>query len=154
MNGGRRFRYQLESLLRKREAESDQLRHEQTEAQLRVDNGERDLKTVESAIGHTETRLRLLGREGAAIDPDAQTRLRAYLKMLCVDREKKREKLESLRREYDDIGVRLRTVREGVKALEKHRDGRRADFDADWRRRDQATADELWLMRRPAKWQS
>lgn len=151
MSAGRRFRYSLDSLLRKREMELDQLRHEQSLARQCVDSCERDLEAVQTAIGHAEVRLRALGCEGAAIDPDTQTRLRTYLKMLVVDLVAKQGRLDNARRVYDEIGVKVRTAREGIKALEKHRDGQRADFDAEWRRRDQATADELWLARRAAK---
>lgn len=151
MNAGQRFRYRLESLLRKRESDAVQLHHEQTEAHQRVDACARDVEAISAAIAHTEVHMRSLGQEGTAIDPDTQGRLRTYLKMLMADRERKRHKLAEARREYDDIGTRLRHTREGIKALEKHREGRRADFEVQWRRREQTAADELWLMRRAAK---
>jgi flagellar export protein FliJ len=151
MTTKRQFKYQLASLLRKRETESDELRHQLAEVQTRVDTAAGELEAVRAMIEQTESRLRTDGQEGAAIEPDLQARLRVYLKMQRVEEETKKENLQKVEQERDEVSEKLRTVREGIKALEKHREGRRIDFDTEWERRDQAAADELWLLRRSAK---
>jgi chromosome segregation ATPase len=154
MTTGRRFRYQLESVLRKHESEMEQLRHRQTEVKLRMDTCARELDAVREEVAQTETQLRGMSREGAPIDPDQQSRLKMYLKVLNTDMEKKKEKLQVVEREYDDVCAQVRTAQKEIKTLEKHRAGRRSEFDTYWSRKDQTAADELWLLRRPSKRQS
>jgi flagellar export protein FliJ len=154
MSSSRRFRYQLESVLRKRESDSEQLRHRQAEVRMRLDDCTQALEAVQNSMEQVETQLRGTSREGAAIDPDQQTRLQTYLKMLRTDHAAKKKKLDAVQVEYDDVCAEVRTAQKEIKTLEKHRDGRRSEFDAHWNRKDQSAADELWLLRKPIKRQS
>lgn len=154
MSGGRQFRYQLESVLRKHESEMEQLRHKQAEVKQRMDTCARELEAVCDEVTQTEGRLRGASQQGAPIDPDQQSRLKTYLKMLVSDMETKKEKLKAAEQDYDEVCAEVRTAQKEIKTLEKHRAGRRSEFDAHWNRKDQAAADELWLLRRPGKRQS
>lgn len=151
MTTRRSFKYQLASLLRKRETEADELRHALAEVQNRLEAATQALAEIQATIEQTETQLRSGGQEGAAIEPDLQARLRVYLKIQRNEEEQRKKALEAVQQEHDEVSGKLRTVREGIKALEKHREGQRADFDTELQRRDQAAADELWLLRRSAK---
>ena len=154
MSGGRQFRYQLESVLRKHEAEMEQLRHKQAEIKQRMDTCASELEAVCNEVAQTETRLRGASQEGTSIDPDQQSRLKMYLKVLIADMDAKKEKLQAAEHEYDAVCTEVRTAQKEIKTLEKHRAGRRSEFDAHWNRKDQTAADELWLLRRPGKRQS
>ena len=154
MSTGRRFRYQLDSVLRKHESDMEQLRHRQAEIKSRMDNCARELDAIREQVEQAQSRLRGASREGTAIDPDQQSRLTAYLKILHAEMEDKKAKLQAIEREYDDVCAEVRAAQKEIKTLEKHRAGRRSEFDIYWNRKDQTAADELWLLRRPGKRQS
>ena len=90
MSTGRRFRYQLDSVLRKHESDMEQLRHRQAEIKSRMDNCARELDAIREQVEQAQSRLRGASREGTAIDPDQQSRLTAYLKILHAEMEDKR----------------------------------------------------------------
>lgn len=151
MSGVARFRYQLESLLKKRTAERDEQLHERALAQTEMEERRSEWETVRDVVLRVEQELRGVAGFGTRLDPGEQARLRAYLQEKREEARERRQALDAAEQKLAQIDAELRTVLESIRTLEKHRDGQRNEFETEWRRREQGLMDELWLLHEGSK---
>ena len=146
MTGAARFQYQLDSLLKKRGAERDEQLHERAGAQHEVEQCRVAFQAACEEVMRLEQLLRGVASFGKALDLDEQARARDYLRDCRDQAAERRVALDQAEDRLTAIEARLRVTHESIRTLERHRDGQRQDFEAQWRRREQGLMDELWLL--------
>jgi hypothetical protein len=151
MTGVPRFQYQLDSLLKKRTAERDELLHERSGAQAEVNVRQSVWEEVRNEVDRLEQELRGVAGFGMTLDPEEQARLRVYLRDRREDAAAKQRTLDEAEQALAGIEAALRVAQESIRTLEKHRAGQRSEFEAQWRRREQGLMDELWLLHEGSK---
>jgi hypothetical protein len=141
------FAYQLESLLKKRLLDQDVARAEEAAARELMEAHRTEAGLIEKTIDVTEQELRGQYTRGRELDLEQQQLLLTYLTHQRKELEKKRAKLAHAVTVHEDTARNLEAACCSVKTLEKHKEGRHAEFFSEWRRAEQKRVDELWLMR-------
>ena len=144
----RKFKYRLESLVKLRSAERDALKNDVERASGEVQKRTRERDDIERTIELAEDELRALYRGGADLSLDAQSRLQLYLRQQRGLRSAKQRELEEATRVMQAVLCALELKVQDTKALEKHRDRQRRQFDDVQTRVTLHAADEQWLRRK------
>lgn len=141
------FRYQLESLLKKRRFDYEQAFSVYLEAQDAYNRRKQDCENTEQLINRAEQWIRLANECGQIIDADEVTRMKNYLS-ICRDQAVEQEVLlKSADLAMKSALESVNSHRESIKTLEKHREGQQAEHQSDQARLSAKNADELWLIR-------
>lgn len=147
-DGGRKFRYRLEPLVKLRSAERDALKAELERAADEVDRKAAECDLLARAIDRAEGELRALCRGGAELPLDAHQRLQLYLRRQRELRGAKQRELDAaalvVERKLSELQLKL----QDTKALESHRERKRRQFDDTQLRALMSAADERWLARK------
>jgi flagellar export protein FliJ len=144
----RRFQYRLEPLIRLRSAERDVLKGEMRQAAEEVEKRTREVEQVSREVQAAESELRAALRSGAAIAVDEQQRLQGYLKQRREQREAKQRSLDAASQAMFQVIERLNAKQQDTRALEKHRERQRRQFDQAEARVALNSADDQWLRKR------
>jgi len=144
----RRFKYRLDPLISLRSAERDALQGEMRRAAEELDRRTREFEDLARDIGSLESALRELLRSGASIAVDEQLRLQGYLEQRRREREAKQRALDEASRAMHRVLEQLTAKQRDAKALEKHRDRKREQFDQAQSRLAIKAADDQWLRRK------
>jgi flagellar export protein FliJ len=142
------FRYRLQPLIGLRSAERDALQGEMRRAAAEVENRTRECEELGRDIVAAERRLRGLLADGASIAVDEQLRLQGYLDSCRRRRDLKRRELDEASQALHRVLEQLLAKQREAKALEKHRDRQRRDFDQAQARLALRAADEDWMRRK------
>ncbi|MBI3900275.1 MAG: hypothetical protein HY308_18580 [Gammaproteobacteria bacterium] len=142
----KRFRYSLDPLLKKRQMDWSIVKVEEANAKSVVAKKENELKGIEGVIDETETLLRQSGEQGATIDRERQQSILNYLAFRHQDLNEKRKQLEQANKVHQQISRNLGTIRQGIKALEKHQSKKLGEYTDENIRREHKQLDELWLI--------
>jgi flagellar export protein FliJ len=143
-----RFKYRLEPLISLRSAERDALQEEMRRAAGEVERRTHECEDLSREIASAEGALRNALRSGASIAIDEQMRLQSYLDGRRRAREAKQRELEAASLEMHRVLDRLTAKQRDAKALEKHRDRKRRQFDLEQSRLALKAADDQWLRRK------
>jgi flagellar biosynthesis chaperone FliJ len=120
------------------------MRHAAAEVEKRT----RECEELLRDIGAAEGRLRGLLADGTSIAVDEQLRLQAYLDSRRRQREAKSRELDEASRAMHRVLEQLLAKQREAKALEKHRERQRREFDQAQARLAHKAADDQWLRRK------
>lgn len=145
------FRYSLDPFLKKRKLDWAAVKVEETQAKSIVERRENEATSIQGAIGEIEHRLRQSAERGVSIDRDQHQNTSHYLKYTRRDLAEKRKQVDQANKIHEQIRRNLDTIRQGIKALEKHKANKQAKHAQDALRREHNQLDELWLLRERAR---
>ena len=143
----KRFRYSLDPFLKKRKLDWAAVKIEEAQAKSVVDRREKEAASLLGAINEIEHRIRESAERGASIDRDQQQNTARYLKHTRGDLAEKRKQLDQASNVHEQIRKNLDAIRQGIKALEKHKTNKQAIHTHEALRRERDQLDELWLLR-------
>ena len=141
-------KYRLDPLISLRSAERDALQDEMRRAAGEVEKRTRECEDLLRDISSVEGALRKALRSGASIAVDEQLRLQGYLDGRRRAREAKQRELDQATVEMHRVLEQLTAKQRDAKALEKHRDRKRQQFDLEQSRLALKVADDQWLRRK------
>lgn len=141
-----RFRYALEPFLRKKKLDCSGATLQEARAKTTLDRQTERAAKIKSEIEAIERSLREACAPGAAIDRDRQRNISDYLKHAQRGLTAARREVEDANAVHDRVSREANALRQGIKALEKHRSGKQAEHAVEIRRREYNQLDELWLM--------
>lgn len=149
MNSDRtkRFRYSLDPFLKKRKLDWAAVKIEESQAKAIVERREKEAASIQGAIGDVEQRYRESMAHGVPIDRDRHQNMSQYLKHRRRDLVEKRKQVEQASKVHEQINSNLNTIRQGIKALEKHKANKRDEHARGALRHERDQLDELWLLR-------
>ena len=147
-DGGRKFTYRLEALVKLRSAERDALKTDLERANDAVESKARECDDLKRAIELAESALRALYRAGSELPLDGQQRLQLYLKQQRELRGAKQRELEEASRAMMRVLSELELKVQDTKALESHRERKQRQFDEQELRLNLNAADEQWMRRK------
>lgn len=142
------FRYSLQALLRKRQAELDNLKAELATAKTRVAEQTREWEARAAELSELEDYQRALSADGAAIDVDARMRLHHRVSHALSQKQRQTALLAKAKEHEDQVLDQLRAAREALETVERHRERSADQFHADGLRKTQLDSDDLYLMRK------
>jgi hypothetical protein len=145
---GRRFKYQLQALLKKRRSELDTVIAEEAAAIQALDGLNKQRADIEHAIARAEEEMRAASRPGCAIDQEQFDLARKYLRQKREEFERKAKEVQKAEKVCEQLRRQKNAIRQGIKTLERHRETKRAEREVELRRSEQRGLDELWLLRR------
>ena len=141
------FRYQLESLLKKRRLDHEQALSVYLEAQDVYNRRKQDCDDTNLRIIRAEQWIRLANECGQIIDAEEVTRMKSYLSVCRDEAVEQGKLLKSADHALKSAVESVNSHRESIKTLEKHREGQQAEHQSDQARVSAKNADELWLIR-------
>jgi chromosome segregation ATPase len=140
------FVYGLQALLRKRHSELDQARQQLAAARRQLDQSSDRLRQGLAHVRQLEEQRRALMRPGARIEVDAATRVQQSLTLQRAESERRGKEHEQARQSETHMLEGVRSARESLQVIERHRDNAAAVFDAGQRYAAQRLVDELYLL--------
>ena len=146
-SGARRFRYSLDPFLSKRRLDWAAVKIEENQARSIVERREQEVAAIKGAIGEAEHLLRRACEHGAPIDRDQQQNIARYLKHTRTSLAEKHKLVDQANKVHERISRNLDLIRQGIKALEKHKANKHTEHSRDAQRREHNQLDELWLLR-------
>jgi flagellar biosynthesis chaperone FliJ len=144
---GKRFRYPLDALLRKRRADWKTVKTEEMTASRVVERHNQEVGAVKNSIDDVERTLRDSYQEGVPIDLSRQQLLSNYLSQQRHVLEQRQKALHKAKEVYQQVVNSLEGIGRGIKSLEKHRVGKEADHKVEQYSHEQKQLDELWLLK-------
>ena len=141
-----RFKYRLDPLARLRAGVRDALKAEAAQAAREVELRAMEMERLGRELERVEGELRALRSRGGELAVDAELRAQGYL---AAHRERllgKRRELEAARGKADEARSRLQLKQRDARALERHRDRQRREYDIVRGRSATRAADEQWLL--------
>jgi len=146
-----RFKYRLDPLMRLRATERDVLKAEAAQAAREVEAKARELAEIGRSIERAQVELRALYERGSDIPVDAQLRVQSYLSLQREGEARKRRELETAAQKESGVRSKLQLKQRDAKALERHKDKQRRQFEAVLGRSQIKSADDQWLLMRPKR---
>ena len=146
-SGGKRFRYSLDPFLSKRKLDWASVKIEENQARFLVERREQEAASIRGAIGEVEHLLRRACERGSPIDRDQQQNIARYLKHTRTSLTEKHKQVEQANKAHEQIRRNLDVIRQGIKALEKHKTHKHTEHARDALRWEHNQLDELWLLR-------
>ena len=143
-----RFSYRLEDLLRLRAIERDVLTAERAGAAREVERKAEELAQIERVIVLSERALRALCEAGSELSVDAQMRRLRFLDVQRKWSEEKQRELKTAEGKEAQIRAALSAKQREAKALERHKEKQRRQFDAEQARHAINDADDECLRAR------
>jgi len=148
---GKKFRYSLESMLKVRQLERDTIAQQEASARAVLQQQERAAQEIQGRIAVTEIEIRSLSGVNTRIEPDREMRLRVYLDHARDELKAKMVEVEQANHVHQQLAKQLSRARQGIKALERHREHKAEEHFTEWQRAEQKGSDDLWLLRRERK---
>ena len=143
-----KFKFRLLPLLKKDRFEGQLLGAEARRAGQVLKENEQRHQAALGRVSETEAALRDSCRQEQSIELGQREILYAYLRYSHGVAEDCRKDATEARSVYEDVLNKLETKRKAIRTLEKQRDRKRREHDAEERRLDSKQADEAWLQRR------
>lgn len=143
----KRFHYSLDPFLKKRKLDWAELKIDESQARSVVERREKEAASIQGVIGEIELQLRSAAERGASIDRDQHQNLSRYLGRSRRDLTEKQKQVVQASKVHEQISLRLREIRQGIKALEKHRIHKQSQHAQESIRLEHNQVDELWLLR-------
>ena len=149
---GGAFRYGLQGLLRQRSAALDALKADLATAAAHAVARARDLEAHTTRVREIEEYQRSLQAAGAEIDISARLRVYDSLRGERAQSARLAAMLEEARRRESDLADALRSARQALEVVERHRERALLAHQVEQQRRDWRVADDIFLslQRRPA----
>ena len=145
---GRRFKYQLEALLKKRRSELDAAIAEEAAAVQALEGMKKQRAQIEDSIARTEEEMRAASSPGRPIEQEKLDLARKYLRQKREELERKEQEVQKAEKLCEQLRQQKNTIRQSIKTLERHREAKRTEREFELRRAEQRGLDELWLLRR------
>src|SRR5215831_16861430 len=143
-----KFTFRLLPLLKKDRLEGEVLGAEVRRAGQALEENEQRHRAALGRISDTEAALRDSCQQEQSIHLGEREILYTYLRYSHGVAEDCRKDATKARSVYEDVLGKLETKRKAIRTLEKQRDRKRREHDAEERRLDSKHADEAWLQRR------
>ena len=144
-NGRNAFRYGLQGLLRQRTAALDALKADLALAAARTVARVRDLEAHTARVREIEEYQRSFQCVGAQIDISARLRLYETLRSERARSARLASMLEEARKSENDVVDALRSARQALKVVERHRERALLAHQVQQQRRDLRSADDNFL---------
>lgn len=143
----KRFHYPLDAMLRHIEWEIEALKSELATLNQVLAAQVKELEQLGDAVRAVEREILDICKENAIIDRDRKTIAELYLRDRQLRADEKLQEVEQTRALVDQVYQQLSKKKQSHRALEKHRERKKRDFDAEGMRLAALEADELWLAR-------
>lgn len=141
------FRYSLEALIKKHSWELESVRIQEKEKRNIKDARQKQCADIEAMIAEIETELRHAHASDSQINPDAYRALTVYLNDRRSELGEAKNRFDEAAREHEGVVRQVMSIKRSLRALEKHRAGKEAEFRLEQDRNEMRTADELWLLK-------
>jgi flagellar biosynthesis chaperone FliJ len=141
----KRFRYSLDPVIKQYEWEIDALKLELTTLNQALDAKLAELQQLKDAVRAAEQSLLEMCQENAVIALDRKALIELYLRDQLRLTEEKEQEIVQARSLVDTAFLQLTKKKQSQRGIEKHRERKRKDFDAEGMRQESLEADELWL---------
>lgn len=145
-SGSGKFRYSLDPFLKKRRLDWGCVKLDEARARAVVELHKNKEVSVQDLINEVEQALRQSSKRGALIDRDLQQNMSSYLTQTYRGLGEIRKQLEQASKVHEQVTRDLNVIRQGIKALEKHKTRKQAEHSQEARRREYNQLDELWLL--------
>lgn len=140
-----RFRYPLDAILKQYDWEIDALKTELMTLNQALNAKHAELQTVLHAVQDAERQILDMCRQDAIIALDRKSLVETYLRDRRLRMQTQQQEIDQTQALADSVFQQLSRKRQAQRAIEKHRERKKNEFDADGVRRDALEADELWL---------
>lgn len=140
-----RFKYPLDSILKQYAWEVDALRVELMTLNQALHAKSIELQEVVSIVRDTEQQILELCRENAIIALDRKAMAELYLRHQRQLMHERQTEFDQAQKLANGVFDQLRKKRQSQRAIEKHRERTKLEFDAEGMRRESLDADDLWL---------
>lgn len=139
------FRYPMDPILKQYEWEIDALKAELMTLNQVVNGRVAEMQKLVECVQAAEQEIQDICRENAIIARDRKSIVEIYLRDQRVRVVEKQQQLDEARELAEAVFVQLNKKKQSQRGIEKHRERKKKDFDAETIRRDALEADELWL---------
>lgn len=141
----KRFWYPMEPILRQHEWEIDALKAELMTLNQALAARQAELQRLIDCVRMAELEISHICRENAIIARDRQAIVEIYLRDQRTRVLEKQQEIDQASALADAVFVQLKKKKQSQRGIEKHRERKKKDFDAEAIRREALEADELWL---------
>jgi flagellar biosynthesis chaperone FliJ len=141
----KRFRYPLDPILKQYEWEIDTLKGELATLNQALNSRTVEWTRLNDTVRAAEQELLNMFRESAIIARDRKAIVEIYLQDQRRRADEEQQEITRLRGMIDGVFLQLGKKKQAQRGIEKHRERKKKDFDAEWVRQDALSADELWL---------
>jgi flagellar biosynthesis chaperone FliJ len=139
------FSYAMDPILKQHEWEIDALKAELMTLNLALRERESEMQKLTGIVHSAEQEILSICRENVIIERDRKIILEIYLRDQRVRVEEKKLELDQARELAERVFSQLRKKKQSQRGIEKHRERKKKDFDAEAIRREALEADDLWL---------
>lgn len=139
------FRYPMDPILKQYEWEIDALKAELMTLNQALSGRMTEMQALTERVNSAEQEIMNICRENTIIERDRKTIVEVYLRDQRVRAEDKQREIDQARALAERVFVQLNKKKQSQRGMEKHRERKKKDFDAEAIRLEALEADELWL---------
>jgi|GEM_PF-5860125 len=139
------FRYPMDPILKQYEWEIDTLKAELMTLNQALNGRLTEMQALTQCVHAAEQEILDICRENVIIERGRKTIVEIYLRDQRVRVVEKQHEINQARALAERVFIQLSKKKQAQRAIEKHRERKKKEFDAEAIRREALEADELWL---------
>ncbi len=139
------FRYPMDPILKQYDWEINALKTELTTLNQALNNRMTEMQALTERVKTAEQEIMSLCRENMIIERGRKTIVEVYLRDQRVRAGEKQQEIDQARTLAESVFAQLNKKKQSQRSIEKHRERKKTDFDAEAIRVEALEADELWL---------
>jgi len=139
------FRYPMDPILKQYEWEIDALKAELMTLNQALSGRMTEMQALTERVNSAEQEIMNICRENTIIERGRKTIVEVYLRDQRGRAVEKQQEIDQARALAERVFVQLNKKKQSQRGIEKHRERKKKDFDAEAIRLESLEADELWL---------